>query len=128
VITLRAAASTASHGVPGLTAANAAACAFFSRFQISVWRAERRPKTTGARDVGLIAVDRAAAVDLDHVAFLQLLRLDAAVRERGERAEADPGAAAGRAEQAMRGGDVGLQIACVMPSLNVWKRRGTLRS
>ena len=60
-----------------------------------------------ARDVRLVAVDLAAAVHLDDVAFLQLLRLDAAVRERGERAEAHRRAAAGRAERAMRRGDVG---------------------
>src|SRR5581483_5991444 len=44
-----------------------------------------------ARDVGLIPLDGAPAVHQHHVAFLQLLRLDAAVREGRVLSEADQG-------------------------------------
>src|SRR5688572_3930767 len=76
----------------------------------------------GARDVGLIAVDRAAAIHLDDVAFFQFLRLDAAVWKRGVFTEADR-RAAGRAERAMRRGDVGAQLVLRHPFAESLKRR-----
>ena len=67
-----------------------------------------------AGDVRLVALDRAAVVDQHHVALAQLLRLDAAVRKRGVLAE-DRHRVALRAERAVRGRDVGAQVALRHP-------------
>src|SRR5436190_6696043 len=71
----------------------------------------RFAKHHGPRDVRLIAVDHAAVVDLDDVAFLEFLRRDAAVGKGGVFAEAGGNRRALRAERAVRGEDVVPEIA-----------------
>ncbi len=68
------------------------------------------PEDGGAGDVALVALDAAAIVDQDHIAFAELLRLYAAVGEGGVLTEDGHGCAAG-AEGAECGGDVGAEIA-----------------
>src|SRR5207247_3129510 len=63
-----------------------------------------------ARDVRLISVHVAAIVDLHDVAFTELLRRDAAVRERGVLAEADGDVRALRADRAISRVDVVAQV------------------
>src|SRR6266536_5079659 len=71
----------------------------------------RFAKHHGPRDVRLIAVDHAAVVDLDDVAFLQFLRRDAAVGKGGVFAEAGGNRRTLRAERAVGGEDVVPEIA-----------------
>ena len=96
--------------------------ACFSRFQTSICRARRLAEHGRARDVRLVAVHRAAVVDLDDVAFAQLLRLDAAVRERGVLAEASPPAPPLAPSARYAAAMLARRSPCVMPSCSVAKR------